>query len=436
MNKKKFYFSLVLFSLLGQIAWVVENMYFNVFISKEFGASQFHVALMVSLSAIVATLTTLFVGAYSDKVGKRKIFIWLGYILWGLIICSFALVNVDTISKLVPAATNAAAIGITITIVLDCLMTFLGSVANDASFNAWITDMTDKTNRGRVEGINAMMPLIAILVVFGLLSGFATEGSWWILFLIIGILTISAGVIGLFTIEESKVEVNKETNYFKRIFYGFRPKAVKENKTLYLTYLAFAIFGIGIQIFMTFLVQYYEVAIGDIYVFVMAPAIIVAAVATVFYGRLYDKYGFKKTILPSLGVLALGLGILSLTLIEAIKSNVVIILIGSLLMMCGYLCSGAIFNAKMRDHTPKDKVGSFQGIKMFAQVLLPMLIGPWIGAAAISGDFSYDMGSVLAGYSYNVNPAIFVAAAIIIIICGLSLFLVFKSDKKEDKKDE
>lgn len=436
MKKKKFYFALVLFSLLGQIAWVVENMYFNVFISKEFGASQFHVALMVSLSAIVATLTTLFVGAYSDKIGKRKMFIWLGYILWGLTICSFALVNVKTISSIFPTITSAASIGITLTIILDCLMTFLGSSANDACFNAWITDSTDKTNRGKVEGINSMMPLIAILVVFGLLSGFATEGSWWILFLIIGVLTISAGVIGLFVIDESKVEVNNETNYFKRIFYGFKPSSIKENKTLYLTYLSFAIFGVGIQIFMTFLVQYYEVAIGDIYVFVMAPAIIVAAIATVFYGRLYDKYGFKKTILPSLGTLVLGLTILSLTLIDAIKSNIVIILIGSLLMMCGYLCSGAVFNAKMRDHTPKDKVGSFQGIKMFAQVLIPMLIGPWIGAAAISGDFSYDVGDVLAGYSYNVNPAIFVASAIVIIVVIVTLFLVFKSDKKEGTKDE
>ena len=60
MNKKKFYFTLILFSLLGQIAWVVENMNFNVFISKEFGANQFQVALMVSLSAIVATLRPIF----------------------------------------------------------------------------------------------------------------------------------------------------------------------------------------------------------------------------------------------------------------------------------------------------------------------------------------------------------------------------------------
>ena len=32
----KFYFALVIFSLVGQVAWVVENMYLNVFIYKMF----------------------------------------------------------------------------------------------------------------------------------------------------------------------------------------------------------------------------------------------------------------------------------------------------------------------------------------------------------------------------------------------------------------
>lgn len=33
---KKFWWSLVLFGLTGQVAWVVENMYLNVFIYKMF----------------------------------------------------------------------------------------------------------------------------------------------------------------------------------------------------------------------------------------------------------------------------------------------------------------------------------------------------------------------------------------------------------------
>ena len=81
-KKTKFYLTLVIFSLIGQIAWVVENMYFNVFIYKMFGATPTDISNMVMASAISATLTTLVIGALSDKVGKRKIFMCLGYILW------------------------------------------------------------------------------------------------------------------------------------------------------------------------------------------------------------------------------------------------------------------------------------------------------------------------------------------------------------------
>ena len=62
----RFYLALTLFSLMGQIAWVVENMYFNVFIYKMFNASAGDISLMVAASAIAATVTTVFMGALSD----------------------------------------------------------------------------------------------------------------------------------------------------------------------------------------------------------------------------------------------------------------------------------------------------------------------------------------------------------------------------------
>ena len=47
-NRTKFFLTLVIFSLTGQIAWVVENMYFNVFIYKMFGASAADISAMVA----------------------------------------------------------------------------------------------------------------------------------------------------------------------------------------------------------------------------------------------------------------------------------------------------------------------------------------------------------------------------------------------------
>ena len=51
----RFWCALTLFSLIGQVAWVVENMYLNVFIYKIFNASAGDISLMVAASAVAAT---------------------------------------------------------------------------------------------------------------------------------------------------------------------------------------------------------------------------------------------------------------------------------------------------------------------------------------------------------------------------------------------
>ena len=283
-GKARFWLALVIFGLTGQVAWVVENMYFNVFIYQMFNASASQISAMVSASAIAATVTTLLIGALSDKVGRRKIFICMGYILWGLSIAAFSLVRVDVLSGLFPAASTAA-LGVTITIILDCVMTFFGSSANDACFNAWLTDATDHTNRGAAEGINAMMPLVAILAVFGGFMSFdlSKAASWTAIFLIIGCAVIAIGVIGLFLIKDTAVQIPENRHYFANIVYGFRPSVMKQNKVLYATLIAFAVFGISIQIFMPYLILYYQVSLQmDDYVLIMAPAIVLASVATAF----------------------------------------------------------------------------------------------------------------------------------------------------------
>ena len=97
---KKFYASLTIFSLIGQIAWVIENMYFNVFIYKMFRASAAQISVMVAASAVTAAVTTLLIGALSDKVGRRKIFLCAGYAFWGLSILSFGLIKMDVLTKM------------------------------------------------------------------------------------------------------------------------------------------------------------------------------------------------------------------------------------------------------------------------------------------------------------------------------------------------
>ena len=419
-TSSRFWAALVIFSLVGQIAWVMENMYFNVFIYQMFHASANAISGMVAASAVAATVTTLLVGAFSDKVGKRKGFICGGYILWGISILCFALIRVDIIGKFFPYA-SAAAVGVTLTIIMDCIMTFFGSSANDACFNAWVTDSTDDTNRGAVEGINSMMPLLAILAVFGGFMGFDLTKleSWTAIFILIGSAVILLGIAGFWLICEPKLDTRGNESYFKNLFYGFRPRVIRENPGFYLALAAYAVFNIAIQIFMPYLILYYTVSLGmDNYVLIFAPAILLAAAFTFFYGKQYDKHGFRSAILAPIAMLMAGFVVLYFC-----KSTVPVFL-GTLVMLCGYLAGMAMFGAIIRDKTPAGKAGMFQGLRIVGQVLVPGVIGPAIGAAVLK---NAETGLNNDGTtSFVPNENIFLAAFIAAIFIWVVLIPLFR----------
>ncbi len=422
----KFWLSLVIFSLVGQVAWTVENMYLNVFIYKMFHASAEAISAMVAASAVMATITTLLIGALSDKIGKRKLFICGGYILWGISILCFALIRMDVISAIFPATVSAAALGVTLTIIVDCVMTFFGSSANDAAFNAWLTDATDDTNRGAIEGVNSMMPLISILVVFGSFMSLNQDlqESWTVIFTIIGAVVLALGVAGFFLVEETAVKTEENSHYFSNIFYGFRPSVVKANVPLYGTLAALALFNIAIQIFMPYLILYYTEALGmDNYVLIFAPAILLAAIFTGLYGRVFDRKGFQTAILPTLWLL--GLGFVGLYFFR----TTVPVFIASLVMMCGFLGTGAMLGAQIRAYTPEKKAGMFQGLRIVAQVLLPGVIGPAIGAAILRNADTIVNADGTTSFIPNEN--IFLGSLVALAVTALALVPLFKLLKKK-----
>ena len=399
-------------------------MYFNVFIYKMFHASAEAISAMVAASAIAATVTTLLIGALSDKLGKRKIFICGGYILWGISIWSFALIRMDVINAPFPAAVSAASVGVSLVIIMDCVMTFFGSTANDACFNAWLTAVTEEGDRGKVEGINAMMPLVSILVVFGGFMSFNLDlaESWVTIFNIIGIVVIAIGISGIFLIQEPEVKTEDNQSYFGNIFYGFRPSVIGSNRMLYFTLGAMAVFNISIQVFMPYLILYYTVALGmDNYVLIFAPAILVAAIFTALYGKVYDRKGFGFAIVPTLVLLMLGY--VGLYFFRTTAP----VFVSSLIMMCGFLGTGAMLGAKVRTHTPENKSGMFQGLRIVAQVLIPGIIGPAIGAKVLANADTIlnDDGTT----SFIPNANIFLVALIVLLFVWVVMIPLYKKEK-------
>ena len=171
------------------------------------------------------------------------------------------------------------------------------------------------------------MPLLAMLLVFGGAMFLTTDDGlsykYDILFIIIGITVLVVGIGSFFLIDEPNISPNNEEPYFKNIFYGFRPSVIKENKTLYLVFLSLCIFSIAQQVFMPYYVIYLNLMLGSNYVFIMAPAIVLAAVFTVLYGRLIDKLGFVKGIITPFTLFVVGLILLTSF------TNPVVIFIGS-----------------------------------------------------------------------------------------------------------
>ena len=428
-SSKKFKWALVIFSFIGQVAWVVENMYFNVFIYKMFNASAMDISLMVSASAITAALTTLLIGALSDRIAKRRLLISLGYILWGFSILAFALIRLDFLTKLTGSVATAASLGVSLVILMDCVMTFFGSSANDAAFNAWLTDCGTQENRGKIEGINAMMPLIAILAVFGGFMAFNLDNSeiWTSIFLIIGGIVVLIGIIGFFLIEDHVVVNTEKETWLEKVIYSFKPSVIKENKILYILSICFAVFCISIQVFMPYLILYYEKSLGMAdYVLIMAPAVILAAIATAFYGKVFDKFGFKKAVIPSVLILMLGYVFLYFT------TTKVPVFIGSLFMMIGYLTGMAVFGAVVRENIPEDKSGLFQGIRIIAQVLIPGIIGPFIGAKVLQN--AQVIINSDGTTSFLPNKYIYLAAFIVAVVLIFILLFIFRMLKNTQER--
>ena len=179
---------------------------------------------------------------------------------------------------------------------------------------------------------------------------------------------------------------------------------------------------------MPYLILYYTegLQMAD-YVLIMAPAIILASVFTVLWGRVHDRVGFRVSILPSLGLLCIGY-----ILLFFFRSTALVFL-GSLLMMCGYLAGTAVFGAVIRDNTPEGRAGMFQGLRIAGQVLIPGIIGPAIGAWVLRNAETVvgDDGTE----SFIPNENIFLAALIAAVVLGLFLALLLRIMKKKTAKE-
>lgn len=443
---KQTWLNILLFGFMGSVAWNVENMYFNTFLYNSIyaGASQAAIdaaipapaaiSNMVSISAVTAVVTTFLMGTLSDKMRNRKFFICFGYIAWGIVTALFGFISRDNVAAIFGLQDEIKILTFTVwtVIIMDVVMTFMGSTSNDSAFNAWVTDVTTEGTRPKVETAFTVIGFVAMAVVMGIGSMVqAGSVSYFAFFFGLGIFVMLCGVAGLFLLKDPEPKVQSaasSSGYWSDLFYGFRPSVIKEHAAFYLCLVALCIFNISMQIFFPYIFVYLQYVIlpaSDNPSFYTTPHILAALLAFVFSVAaliLLMKLANKNkaaALIPATFLFAVGLLVMFAT------NNLLWIFAGLVVAVAGYLTLMIQLNASIRDFTPVGKAGLFQGIRLIFLVMLPMVIGPKLGELAC-----YQSGTTYLD-EYGVSQIVpssgmFLYAAIGSLFVLIPLFILMK----------
>ena len=419
--------SILLFGLIGQIAWVVENMYFSRFMQNEITRAPYATTLLVAFSAVFATVSTLIGGALCDRTGKRKVFICWGYVLWGFTIAAFSLVPMKPEpDKVLPM--------VILVVAMDCIMSVIGSISNDASYNTWVTDVTNTANRARVDTILAVIPLFAMAIVFGgfdsMTNSTATVESWQKFFVIMGIMPTVGGFVGLFLMKDKKgIKPNKTNSFFNDFTYSLRPSTIKQNKMLYVCLSGYMIASIGYQVYINYLFNIVEGTLKiKNYIIPVGIIMVLAAVISVVLSVIMDKKGKRNFYYPT--IIA---GVIGCIVIWSAKffvdknstAETALLIIGGTLAIGVNLVMAGLFTASYRDYIPSGKEGLFQGCRIVMYVLVPMIIGPIIAQAIIN--FA-NRGVASQDIVYPME--LFLGCAAVLLLCFIPSYYLRDEDAK------
>jgi len=200
---------------------------------------------------------------------------------------------------------------------------------------------------------------------------------------------------------------------------------VRAQPRLYVALTAWAVLGTSTQVFMPFLIIYVQRYLDiDGYPVVLASVLLGAAVVSVLGGRVLDRVGPHRAILPVAAVYAVGL------LLMFPARGMLAVIGAGIVMMSGFMLGVAAVSATVRNLTPPDRAGQVQGLRMVFAVLIPMVVGPFLGAAVITGaDETYvDLGVV----KQVPTPWVFLAAAVVVAFVVIPARRLARADRTQD----
>lgn len=416
----------------GQLCWNIENQWFNTFIYAKIAKDPSIISWMVGVSATATTFATFFFGTLSDRLGKRKPFIAWGYIIWGICTIGFGLTEFIPKEHLIVAAVMV--------VVADAVMSFFGSMGNDAGFNAWSNDLMCDGNRGQIGAVLATQPVIGTIVgtlVGGALIG--TEENYMLLFLVMGGIVIAVGVLTLFTMKESgTLQPHAEGSFWKQFASVFNFKKFFSYKELVLVNVCVAVFFIGFNVYFVhmgnYMLHYLGFNEGDMGL-MQGVGLILAMLMVIPAIFLINR---NKT--PLVCLIAIVVAIVGLMWIYFIVkpqnvdptsafavSNLPLI-VGVFLVGVGYVVIVQSTTVWAKALYPADSKGQFEGVRIVFFVLIPMIFGSIIATPTIKLSGLQIAGEV--GMEYIPNENIFLVGAIVSVLAIIPLLFAWKLYKK------
>ena len=419
---KRTWFVMLSLSLVGQIAWAVENSWFNTFVYDTITPDPRPVAWMVAASAVTATLTTLVMGTLSDRTqsrwGKRRPYILFGYILWGLSTILFPTV----------AYIQTTSIAVVMVVLADSLMTFFGSTANDAAFSAWTVDVATPETRGRVEGVLNLSVFLAQIVALVAAGALIDTLGYFVFFYTLGGIVILVGLIGGLLLRDPVPEtlLPQERKLFLQEFKAlFSLETLKQNRNLFVLLLFIMISSIGMQISFPYLIVYLEnyIGVSKTEFSIIGGAVMVgSAILAIPFGILADKW--RKGPMIAVALVFSSLGGILLSLVKTLP----LLAMTGLLWQAFSVAASVASVAWLKDLLPEESRGKFLGIRMIFWIAIPMVLGPAVGSWLIQ---SFGIPTILNGEAGFIPVPIIFQVGSLVSLLGLIPLALIKGRKEK-----
>lgn len=420
--------------LAGQLCWNIENQWFNTFVYAKIAPDPSIISWMVGVSAVVSTLSTFISGTASDRAGRRKPFIVIGYILWGLFTIVFGATEFIPLNN-----TTAMAV---IVVFADAIMSFCGSLGNDAGFNPWTTDITNESNRGSLGAAVAVQPVVAT-IAGSLLGGAiikALDYFWF--FVIMGGFVVFIGIYCLFTLKDSptlKPAVNPK-GFWSQFGEAFNFKLLAKNKMLLIVLCIFAVFFISFNVYFPHLLNYfiytrnYDESMAGI---LLGIGLIIAIPFTFIAIKFINKQKYIPVLCFALAgnIIGLLLLVVSHYVGDGDFINKFMIALSVIFVGGGYMVIYQTLMMWCKNLYPESQRGQLEGVRLFFYVCIPMVLGPAIANPVIKAlgkpiTLFYE-GVGVPGFT--ASKELFYVAAAVAALTFIPIYFAWRYLKKHPK---